>query len=106
MRAIVMSEHGGPEVLGVRELPDPTPAAGEVLIEVKAFGLNHADTYMRSGVWSFGVDVLGIECAGEVVEDPSGALPAGSTVVALVGVDAHRLMDSGRAGGKLVVEVA
>ena len=61
---------------------------------------------MRSGVWSFGIDVLGIECAGVVVEDPSGALPAGSTVVALVGVDAHRLMDSGRAGGKLVVEVA
>ena len=52
---------------------------------MKAFGLNHADTYMRSGVWSFGVDVLGIEAAGTVVEDPSGALRPGTAVVAIVG---------------------
>jgi NADPH:quinone reductase-like Zn-dependent oxidoreductase len=85
MRAVVVTQHGGPEVLAVRELADPSPAAGEVLIEVKAFGLNHADTYMRSGVWAFGIDVLGIECAGRVVEDPSGALAPGTTVIALVG---------------------
>jgi NADPH:quinone reductase len=70
MRAIVLRGHGGPEVLEIRELPDPAPLEGEVLIAVNAFGLNHADTYMRSGVWSFGIDVLGIECAGEVVADP------------------------------------
>jgi NADPH2:quinone reductase len=85
MRAIVVSQHGGPDVLAVRDLPDPVPADGEVLIAVKAFGLNHADTYMRSGVWAFGIDVLGIECAGVVVEDPSGALAPGTPVVALVG---------------------
>lgn len=85
MRAIVVTQPGGPEVLEVRELPDPSPAADEVLIRVRAFGLNHADTYMRSGVWPFGIPVLGIECAGTVEQDPSGRLAHGATVVALVG---------------------
>src|SRR6201992_1928314 len=85
MKAIVFDEHGGPEVLQVRELDAPKPGAGEVLIRVRAFGLNHADTYMRSGVWSFGIPVLGIECVGVVEEDPSGLLARGATVVALVG---------------------
>jgi NADPH:quinone reductase-like Zn-dependent oxidoreductase len=85
MRAIVVTEYGGPDVLAIRELPDPVPGAGEVLIRVKAFGLNHADTYMRSGVWPFGIEVLGIECAGVVEEDPGGELAPGTAVVALVG---------------------
>jgi NADPH:quinone reductase len=85
MRAIVMTEHGGPEVLVSRVLPDPVPADDEVLIRVEAFGLNHADTYMRSGVWSFGIPVLGIEAAGQVEHDPSGNLSPGTAVVALVG---------------------
>jgi NADPH:quinone reductase-like Zn-dependent oxidoreductase len=80
-----MTQHGGPEVLETRELPDPTPGPGEVLVRVRAFGLNHADSYMRSGVWSFGIPVLGIECVGVVERDPSGRLQAGATVVALVG---------------------
>jgi NADPH:quinone reductase len=61
------------------------PPGREVLIAVRAFGLNHADTYMRSGVWSFGIDVLGIECAGVALRDTTGALAPGTTVVALVG---------------------
>ena len=85
MRAIVMEHHGGPDVLQIRELPDPVPRDDEVLIRVRAFGLNHADTYMRSGVWPFGIPVLGIEAAGTVESDPSGRLARGTTVVALVG---------------------
>jgi NADPH:quinone reductase len=85
MKAIVFEEHGGPEVLQVKELDDPRPGADEVLIRVKAFGLNHADTYMRSGVWSFGIPVLGIEAVGTVEEDASGSLAPGTPVVALVG---------------------
>ena len=85
MRAIVVTEHGGPDVLSIKELPDPVPGEGEVLIRVKAFGLNHADTYMRSGIWPFGISVLGIECAGTVEDDPSGRLAPGTAVVALVG---------------------
>lgn len=48
MKAIVITAHGGPEVLAVTELPDPVPAAGEILIRIQAFGLNHAETYMRN----------------------------------------------------------
>ena len=85
MRAIVMREHGGPEVLEIRELPDPVAKDGDVLVRVRAFGLNHADTYMRSGVWPFGIPVLGIEAAGTVEHDPSGRLERGTAVVAIVG---------------------
>jgi NADPH:quinone reductase len=85
MRAIVVTEHGGPEALRIQELPDPVANHGEVLIRVNAFGLNHADTYMRSGLWPFGIPVLGIEAAGTVEEDPSGRLARGQRVVAVVG---------------------
>ena len=80
MRAIVITRHGGPEVLEVRELPDPEPNPGEVLIRVKAFGLNRAETYMRRGEWPEIATVSGIECVGSVAGDPSGALADGTRV--------------------------
>ncbi|MGV9270057.1 zinc-binding dehydrogenase [Kitasatospora sp. NPDC003701] len=85
MKAIVISTHGGPEVLTVTELPDPVAAPGEILIRVKAFGLNHAEAYMRSGAWGPVAAVPGIECAGLVEADPSGELPVGTRVVAILG---------------------
>ncbi|MFD0378235.1 zinc-binding dehydrogenase [Streptomyces sp. NPDC127112] len=85
MKAIVISAHGGPEVLTLTELPDPVPTDGEVLIRVKAFGLNHAEAYMRSGAWGEVAAVPGIECAGLVEADPSGRLPSGTRVVAILG---------------------
>ena len=72
MKAIVISSYGGPEVLTVTGLPDPVPAADEVLIAVKAFGLNHAEAYMRSGAFGEVAKVTGIECAGTVA-DPAVA---------------------------------
>ena len=85
MKAIVITAYGGPEVLSVAELPDPVPAAGEVLIRVRAFGLNHAETYMRSGAWGTVAQVTGIECAGTVQADPNGRLAAGTPVIAILG---------------------
>jgi NADPH2:quinone reductase len=85
MKAIVITAYGGPEVLAVTELPDPEPAAGEVLIRVRAFGLNHAETYLRSGSWGKVAQVPGIECAGTVAADPSGRLTAGTPVIAILG---------------------
>lgn len=67
------------------QLPDPVPTPGQVLIEVKAFGLNHAEVYFRSGVWEGGAPVTGIECVGLVRHDPNGRLARGQKVLALVG---------------------
>ena len=85
MKAIVITAYGPPQVLAVTDLPDPVPAAGEVLIRVRAFGLNHAEAYMRSGAWGKVAQVPGIECAGTVQADPSGRLAAWTAVVAILG---------------------
>ena len=50
MKAVVVREHGGPEVLRFEDRPDPQPRAGEVLVRVKAVGLNHLDLWVRKGV--------------------------------------------------------
>ena len=85
MRAIVITEPGGPEVLQIRELPDPVPAKGEVLIRVRAFGVNHAETHMRKGEWPEAAPVSGIEAVGTVVRDPAGAFGEGTTVATIMG---------------------
>jgi len=81
MRAIQMSEFGGPEVLGLVELPLPEPADGEVLIRVARAGLNFADTHRRTNTY-LAKDSLplvpGSEVAG-IRED------SGERVVALCG---------------------
>ncbi len=70
MRAIVMNQVGGPEVLELAEVPTPTPKAGDVLVELHARGVNFADTETRRAryrptplPW-----ILGSEGAGVVVE--------------------------------------
>jgi NADPH:quinone reductase-like Zn-dependent oxidoreductase len=85
MRAIVITEPGGPEVLQIQELPDPIPGEGEVLIRVEAFGVNHAETHMRKGEWPEATPVSGIEAVGTVAADPSGALTEGTKVLAIMG---------------------
>ena len=69
MRAVVITEHGGPEVLQVRERPDPPVGSGEVRIAVKAAGINFADTLARTGMYPDSPKVpcvVGYEVAGEV----------------------------------------
>jgi NADPH2:quinone reductase len=85
MRAIVIKRYGEPEVLAVEERAVPQPKAGEVLIEVKAFGLNHAEIYFRKGAWGDVAEISGIECVGLVKHDPSGRFAPGQKVMALVG---------------------
>jgi NADPH:quinone reductase-like Zn-dependent oxidoreductase len=85
MRAIVITEHGGPEVLRVREVPDPVPGADEVLIRVEAFGVNHAETHMRKGEWPESTPISGIEAVGTIARDPSRSLAEGTTAVTLMG---------------------
>lgn len=52
MRAIRVSQFGAPEVLKLEEVPTPTPAAGQVLVHVRAAGVNPYDTYMRAGTYA------------------------------------------------------
>jgi NADPH2:quinone reductase len=52
MKAIVVHEFGGPEVLKLEEIPTPKPAAGQVLVRVHAVGVNPYDTYMRNGTYA------------------------------------------------------
>jgi NADPH:quinone reductase len=85
MRAIVIKQYGGPEALAIEERPMPTPTAAQVLIQVKAFGINHAEIYFRRGVWGDVAEISGIECVGVVKSDPAGHLAAGQTVLAIVG---------------------
>jgi NADPH:quinone reductase len=85
MRAIVIKQYGGPEVLAIEERPDPKPEPGRVVIEVKAFGLNHAEIYFRRGVWGDVAEISGIECVGLVKADPDGRFTRGQKVIALVG---------------------
>ena len=85
MRAIVLSGFGGLENLVFKDLPDPQPKAGHVLIAVKAFGINHAETHMRKGEWAEAAEVSGIECVGEVVAAPGGEFCRGDKVAAFMG---------------------
>lgn len=52
MKAILVREFGGPEVLKLEEVPTPKPAAGEVLVRIHAAGVNPYDTYMRAGTYA------------------------------------------------------
>jgi NADPH2:quinone reductase len=85
MKAMVRKAFGGPEQLVSKDVPIPTPASGEVLLRVRAFGINHAELYMRRGVWGDVSVISGIECAGQVEHDPSGVLVKGATVVTFMG---------------------
>src|SRR4051794_3923119 len=69
MRAVVITRHGGPEVLEVQERPDPPVGPGQVRIAVKAAGINFADTLARTGLYPDAPKlpcVVGYEVAGEV----------------------------------------
>jgi len=67
MRAIVMSELGGPEVLELEEIDDPVPGPKDAVVEVAAAGLNFIDTYHRSGLYPVELPFTpGLEAAGTV----------------------------------------
>jgi NADPH2:quinone reductase len=85
MRAIVLEKFGGLDSLVYKEIPDPEPRAGHVVIEIKAFGINHAEMHMRRGEWAEAAKVIGIECVGLVKSCPGGEFPIGAKVAALMG---------------------
>jgi NADPH2:quinone reductase len=80
MRAIEIQEFGGPEVLELRELDDPQPGDGAVVIDVSAAGVNWADTHHADNTYLAPAEVPMVP-GGEVV----GTTPDGKRVVALLG---------------------
>jgi NADPH:quinone reductase-like Zn-dependent oxidoreductase len=59
MRAIVLEKFGGLDSLVYKDIPEPEPKAGHVVIQIKAFGLNHAELHMRRGEWAEAAKVSG-----------------------------------------------
>jgi len=87
MKAAVLERPGGPENFKIEERPLPKVEPGQVLVKVKAFGLNRSELMTRKGL-SPGVKfprVLGIECVGEVEHDPTGEFKPGQKVAAFMG---------------------
>jgi NADPH2:quinone reductase len=85
MEAIVLEKFGGLDSLVFKDIPEPEPKAGYVVIEIKAFGINHAEGHMRRGEWAEAAKVIGIECVGLVKSCPGGEFPVGAKVAALMG---------------------
>jgi putative PIG3 family NAD(P)H quinone oxidoreductase len=69
MRAVTLSEPGGPDVLALAEIPDPEPGPGELVIDVAATAVNRADLLQRQGLYPpppGASDIIGLECSGTV----------------------------------------
>jgi len=106
MRAVTCPEPGGPEVLATADVPDPAIGPGEVLIRVRAAGVNRADVMQRMGQYPppLGAsELIGLECAGVVeqvgdgidgwqIGDQACALLAGGGYAELVAVPAGQLL--------------
>ena len=102
MRAITISEPGGPEALVLAEVPDPEPAAGEVLVEVAASAVNRADVLQRQGFYDPPPGASrypGLECSGRIA-----ALGAGVSGWA-VGDEVCALLSGGGYAEKVAVPV-
>ena len=87
MKAVVIRRPGSPDVLEIEELAIPVPRCGEVLIRVKAFGINRSELFTRQGL-SPGVKfprVLGIEAVGLVAQAPGSEFREGDIVATAMG---------------------
>jgi tumor protein p53-inducible protein 3 len=89
MKAIVITEPGGPENLALRDVPDPLVGENQILVDIRATALNRADLLQRRGVYpppKGESEILGLECAGVVAETGPGvsAVKRGDRVMALL----------------------
>src|ERR1041385_2199876 len=94
MRAIWITKHGGPDVLEIREQPDPVPGPGEVRVRIRACGLNFAEIMARQGLYPDAPKppcVVGYEAAGIVDALGPGVVNpgVGRRVAVLVRFGAH-----------------
>ncbi|KAG6143594.1 hypothetical protein E4U24_003504 [Claviceps purpurea] len=82
MKAIQITETGGPSILQLRDVPVPEPSASQVLVKNEFSGVNYIDTYFRTGLYPAQLPIiLGREAAGTVVASQSSQVPVGTRVV-------------------------
>jgi 2-desacetyl-2-hydroxyethyl bacteriochlorophyllide A dehydrogenase len=103
MKAVLVPRHGGEEVLAIADLPKPRPAPGEILLQVKAAGVNFLDTWVRRGLPGITLPlpmIPGSDAAGEVAEVGPGVdgVKAGDRVFVSPGYSCERCVEcySGR----------
>ena len=94
MKAVLVPHPGGPEVLTLGEAPDPVPAPAELLVKVKAAGVNRADVLQRMGKYpppAGASEILGMELAGEVIAlgPQATRFKVGDRIMALVAGGAY-----------------
>lgn len=94
MRAVVLGSHGGPEVLEIRDVPQPEPSPDEVLVRIVATALNRADLLQRMGLYPgppMAHEIPGMELSGEVIAcgHRVSARRVGDEVMAIVGGGAY-----------------
>lgn len=94
MKAVSVSCHGEPEVLRITEIPSPEPGPTQVLVKVKAIGMNRADILQRQGKYpppKSHSPIMGLECAGDVVAVGSdvSSVRTGARVFGLVNGGAY-----------------
>ena len=77
MRAILRTGFGGPEKLVIREIPEPEPKDGHAVIQVKAFGLNHAELHMRKGSGPRSPTSAASSASASSSPAPAGSSPPG-----------------------------
>src|SRR5690349_9273466 len=106
MRAVIVTEPGGPEALTPSDVPDLSPGPGEVVIDVVASAVNRADLLQRQGFYPpppGASDIIGLECSGRIsavgdgvdrwqVGDEVCALLAGGGYAEQVAVPAGQVM--------------
>ncbi len=106
MRAVVIEERGGPEVLEIRELPDPVPGPEEVLVGVISSAVNRADLLQRRGLYPgppMAHEIPGLELAGRVratgervrrlaVDDPVMGITNGGGYASLIAIHERQVM--------------
>lgn len=87
MKAIVINHSGSVDQLKIMDVAEPSTPDGYVKIKTEAFGLNRAETYVRSGAWGEVKEpkVLGIEAVGTIIEDNSGKYDIGQKVITAMG---------------------
>lgn len=85
MKAIFLSNPGKPSTYVFKDIPIPDSLPGQAVIQVKAFGINHAEVHMRKGEWSEIHEISGIECVGIVHSCPGNEFAVGTKVAALMG---------------------